>query len=100
MPIAGTRQPAPSQRRDIQVGDDDGATRETTLPVDVVTNARDPFELFAALIIGGVRLPQLHTERRRPGSDLAGPTERFVGLPRHRRQRQASPDQRRYDPLW
>lgn len=35
------------------VGDDDGKTRETTLPVDVVTNARDPFEFFAALIIGG-----------------------------------------------
>jgi Protein-L-isoaspartate(D-aspartate) O-methyltransferase (PCMT) len=35
------------------VGDDDGTTRETTLPVDVVTNARDPFEFFAALIIGG-----------------------------------------------
>lgn len=35
------------------VGDDDGMTRETTLPVDVVTNTRDPFEFFAALIIGG-----------------------------------------------
>jgi methyltransferase of ATP-grasp peptide maturase system len=35
------------------VGDDDGATRETTLPVDMVTNARIPFEFFAALVIGG-----------------------------------------------
>jgi methyltransferase of ATP-grasp peptide maturase system len=32
---------------------DDGTTRGTTLPVDRATNAQDPFEFFAALIIGG-----------------------------------------------
>jgi methyltransferase of ATP-grasp peptide maturase system len=36
-----------------KVGDDDGTMRETALPVDVATNARDPFEFFAALIVGG-----------------------------------------------
>lgn len=35
------------------VGDDDGTTRDTTLPADVATNARDPFEFFAALMVGG-----------------------------------------------
>lgn len=34
-------------------GDDDGETRGTALPVDAATNARDPFEFFAALIVGG-----------------------------------------------
>jgi SAM-dependent methyltransferase len=35
------------------VGDDDGDTRETTLPVAVATSPADPFEFFAALIVGG-----------------------------------------------
>ncbi len=35
------------------VGDDDGDTRETTLPVTVATSPTDPFEFFAALSVGG-----------------------------------------------
>lgn len=36
-----------------KVGDDDGETRDTALSVDAATKARDPFEFFAALIVGG-----------------------------------------------
>lgn len=35
------------------VGDNDGDKRETALPVDAVINTSDPFEFFAALVVGG-----------------------------------------------
>ena len=35
------------------VGDDYGHTRETTLHANLATNPADPFEFFAALIVGG-----------------------------------------------
>ncbi|MGI9002394.1 MAG: methyltransferase domain-containing protein [Pseudonocardia sp.] len=35
------------------VGDNDGETRETALPVGVATSPDDPFEFFSALTVGG-----------------------------------------------
>ena len=56
------------------VGEGDGETRETALPVDVATDAADRFEFFAALTVGGYDCLGFT-----PGN--GGPTETWLTQP-------------------
>lgn len=58
------------------VGDDDGQTRGTALPVGVATDAQDPFEFFSALSVGGYDWLGFTPND-------GGPTETWLTQPNH-----------------